>query len=48
MLKARKTPAPTSVRIRKMFGLEKRANQYCDRSVSMWEAAGRAVEKIQG
>ena len=22
--------------------------EYCDRSVSMWEAAGRAVEKIQG
>jgi hypothetical protein len=22
--------------------------EYCDRSVSMWEAAGRAVQKIQG
>ncbi|MDX6633073.1 MAG: citryl-CoA synthetase large subunit [Solirubrobacterales bacterium] len=22
--------------------------EYCDRSVSMWEAAGRAVEKVQG
>jgi Succinyl-CoA synthetase, beta subunit len=28
--------------------LEKYGVEYCDRSVSMWEAAGRAVEKIQG
>jgi succinyl-CoA synthetase beta subunit/citryl-CoA synthetase large subunit len=30
-------------RILDRYGIE-----YCDRSVSMWEAAGRAVEKIQG
>jgi succinyl-CoA synthetase beta subunit/citryl-CoA synthetase large subunit len=28
--------------------LERYGVEYCDRSVSMWEAAGRAVEKIQG
>ena len=28
--------------------LEKYGVEYCDRSVSMWEAAGRAVSKIQG
>jgi len=28
--------------------LDKYGVEYCDRSVSMWEAAGRAVEKIQG
>jgi len=28
--------------------LDKYGIEYCDRSVSMWEAAGRAVEKIQG
>jgi succinyl-CoA synthetase beta subunit len=28
--------------------LEKYGVEYCDRSVSMWEAAGRAVAKIQG
>jgi succinyl-CoA synthetase beta subunit len=28
--------------------LEKFGVEYCDRSVSMWEAAGRAVSKIQG
>ena len=28
--------------------LEHYGVEYCDRSVSMWEAAGRAVEKIQG
>jgi len=28
--------------------LDRYGVEYCDRSVSMWEAAGRAVEKIQG
>jgi succinyl-CoA synthetase beta subunit len=28
--------------------LERHGVEYCDRSVSMWEAAGRAVAKIQG
>src|SRR5262249_15347108 len=28
--------------------LERYGVEYCDRSVSMWEAAGRAVAKIQG
>ncbi len=28
--------------------LERYGVEYCDRSVSMWEAAGRAVEKVQG
>ena len=28
--------------------LERYGVEYCDRSVSMWEAAGRAVSKIQG
>ena len=28
--------------------LDKYGVEYCDRSVSMWEAAGRAVAKIQG
>jgi succinyl-CoA synthetase beta subunit len=28
--------------------LERYGVEYCDRSVSMWEAAGRAVQKIQG
>ena len=28
--------------------LEQYGVEYCDRSVSMWEAAGRAVAKIQG
>jgi succinyl-CoA synthetase beta subunit/citryl-CoA synthetase large subunit len=28
--------------------LEHHGVEYCDRSVSMWEAAGRAVAKIQG
>jgi succinyl-CoA synthetase beta subunit/citryl-CoA synthetase large subunit len=28
--------------------LDKYGVEYCDRSVSMWEAAGRAVSKIQG
>jgi len=28
--------------------LDKYGVEYCDRSVSMWEAAGRAVQKIQG
>ena len=28
--------------------LEHYGVEYCDRSVSMWEAAGRAVEKVQG
>ena len=28
--------------------LDKYGIDYCDRSVSMWEAAGRAVEKVQG
>jgi succinyl-CoA synthetase beta subunit len=28
--------------------LERYGVEYCDRGVSMWEAAGRAVEKIQG
>jgi len=28
--------------------LDKYGIEYCDRSVSMWEAAGRAVQKIQG
>jgi succinyl-CoA synthetase beta subunit len=28
--------------------LERHGVEYCDRSVSMWEAAGRAVQKIQG
>jgi succinyl-CoA synthetase beta subunit len=27
--------------------LDRYGVEYCDRSVSMWEAAGRAVEKIQ-
>ena len=28
--------------------LDRYGVEYCDRSVSMWEAAGRAVAKIQG
>jgi succinyl-CoA synthetase beta subunit/citryl-CoA synthetase large subunit len=28
--------------------LDRYGVEYCDRSVSMWEAAGRAVEKVQG
>src|SRR5262249_47986474 len=28
--------------------LERYGVEYCDRSVSMWEAAGRAVSKVQG
>ena len=28
--------------------LERYGVEYCDRSVSMWEAANRAVTKIQG
>ena len=28
--------------------LDKYGVEYCDRSVSMWEAAGRAVAKVQG
>ena len=28
--------------------LDKYGIEYCDRSVSLWEAAGRAVAKIQG
>ena len=28
--------------------LNKYGIEYCDRSVSMWEAAGRAVAKVQG
>jgi succinyl-CoA synthetase beta subunit/citryl-CoA synthetase large subunit len=28
--------------------LDRYGVEYCDRSVSMWEAAGRAVQKIQG
>ena len=28
--------------------LERYGVEYCDRSVSLWEAAGRAVAKVQG
>ena len=39
---------PIAIRALKRYVTERYGVESCDRSVSMWEAAGRAVAKIQG